>query len=99
MYFQDDGDRSSRYAPLSANSGFYFVRNNEKTRYLFTSLLYAGDIIERAHSHQQALIQMMNEHSSYFGLRVKVLDRDTLNFPGGWQYHRRKDLMKKIMKE
>ena len=101
MYFQDDGARSTRFGPLSANSGFYFVRNNKKTRYLFTSLLYAGDIIIETDSHQHALVQLLNEHSSYFGLRVKVLDRDShgINFPGGWHYHRKKDLMKKIMKE
>jgi hypothetical protein len=30
-YFSDDGARSMRYAPFSANSGFYFLRNNDKT--------------------------------------------------------------------
>jgi len=99
MYFQDDGSRSSRYAPMSANSGFYYVRNNEKTRYFFTSLLYAGDLIIKSHSHQQAMIQLMAEHSSLFGLRVKVLNRDMEEFPGGWHYHSRssKDFMKQLM--
>jgi len=100
MYFQDDGAHSTRYAPYSANSGFYFVRNNKRTRYLFTSLLYAGDQILESHSHQQALVQVMNEHSSLFGLRVKVLSRDTDEFPGGWHYHKRnKDFMMKVVKE
>lgn len=31
-YFQDDGAHSLRYAPFSANSGFYYVRNNDRTR-------------------------------------------------------------------
>ena len=26
VYFQDDGSRQERFAPYSANSGFYFVR-------------------------------------------------------------------------
>lgn len=98
MYFQDDGAHSARYAPLSANSGFYYVRNNEKTRYLFTTLLYSGDLIISSHSHQQALVQLLTEHSSLFGLRVKVFHRDTDEFPGGFQYHRRKDFMKKLIK-
>lgn len=68
MYFQDDGAHSTRYAPLSANSGFYYVRNNARTRYLFTSLLYAGDQILQSKSHQEALVQLMNEHTSLFGL-------------------------------
>jgi len=56
-------------------------------RYLFTSLLYSQDIIRRTESHQQALIALLNEHSSLFGLRVKVLNRDDSDFPGGWHYH------------
>ena len=32
VYFQDDGAHSLRYAPFSANSGFYYVRNNDRTR-------------------------------------------------------------------
>ena len=98
MYFQDDGARTTRYSPYSANSGFYYVRNNEKTRYLLTSLLYAGDLIIESKSHQETLIMLLNDHASSFGLRVKVLNRDMEEFPGGWHYHRRnKDFMKKIV--
>ncbi len=100
MYFQDDGAHSTRYAPLSANSGFYYVRNNDRTRYLFTSLLYHGDQILSSHSHQEALVQTMNEHSSLFGLKVKVLSRDMDEFPGGWHYHKHnKSFMMKVVKE
>ena len=99
MYFQDDGAHSARYAPYSANSGFYYVRSNEKTRYLFTSLLYHGDMIVQSTSHQQVLIQLLANHASLFGLKVKVLSRDMEEFPGGWHYHRQKDLMRGIMSE
>ena len=100
MYFQDDGAHSSRYAPYSANSGFYYVRNNDKTKYLFASLLYSGDMIIQSHSHQQALVQIMAEHASLFGLKVKVLSRDMEEFPGGWHYHRKKkDFMKQVVSE
>ena len=73
MFFQDDGARSLRYAPYSANtgqpraislmsdvffsffirwnlmsfclplSGFYYVRNNVKTKFLFRALLFQGE--------------------------------------------------------
>ena len=99
MYFQDDGAHSERYAPYSANSGFYYVRNNEKTKYLFTSLLYHSDTIIQSSSHQQALIQLLADHASLYGLRVKILSRDMDDFPGGWHYHRKKDLLKGIMSE
>ncbi len=99
MYFQDDGAHSNRYAPYSANSGFYYVRNNDKTKYLFTSLLYHNDMILQWNSHQQALVQLLAEQASLFGLKVKVLDRETKDFPGGWHYHshRMKGFMKEIV--
>jgi len=97
IYFQDDGVRSIRYAPYSANSGFYFIRNNNRTRYLFTQLLYAGDLIQSWDSHQQVLAQLLSEHSSLFGLRVKVHERNTPEFPGGFHYHRRKNFMRDIV--
>jgi len=97
VLFQHDGSDSVRYAPYSANSGFYYVRANKRSQYLFTSLLYHSDLIITWDSHQQVLIQLLAEHSSLFGLNVKIFSRDTEYFPGGWQYHSRKDFMKKMM--
>eukprot|EP00591_Stephanopyxis_turris_P009357 CAMPEP_0195515512 /NCGR_PEP_ID=MMETSP0794_2-20130614/6554_1 /TAXON_ID=515487 /ORGANISM="Stephanopyxis turris, Strain CCMP 815" /LENGTH=544 /DNA_ID=CAMNT_0040643943 /DNA_START=219 /DNA_END=1853 /DNA_ORIENTATION=+ len=96
ILFQDDGARSLRYAPYCANSGFYYVRHNPKTRYLFISLLLQSDQIIAHHSHQQILSTMLTEHASLYGLKVKVLD--TMDFPGGVNYHRRKnfDMFKDI---
>ena len=64
IYFQDDGSRGLFYAPYSANTGFYYIRNNDKTRYFFNSLLLAGDLIVSTHSHQIALVSLLNEHAS-----------------------------------
>jgi len=85
VLFQDDGARSMRYAPYSANSGFYYVRHNPKTQYLFTSLLYHGDMIIGTGSHQQVLASLLTEHNSLFGLTVKVLKGE--DFPGGFHFH------------
>jgi hypothetical protein len=82
VYFQDDGAHSTRYAPYSANSGFYFVRHNDRTQFFLTSILMAGDLVIKTDSHQQALIALLAEHSSLYGLRVKVLSRDLEEFPG-----------------
>jgi len=87
LMFQDDGGHSVRYAPYSANSGFYYVRHNDRSEYLFHALLLSGDLILSTNSHQQALIATMNEHVSLFGLRVKVFSRDSPEFPGGYQFH------------
>jgi hypothetical protein len=51
-YFQNDGARSQRYSPFSANTGFYFLRSNPKTRYLMYDLLGSYNLISQWHSHQ-----------------------------------------------
>mmetsp|Transcript_27231 Transcript_27231/g.58510 ORF Transcript_27231/g.58510 Transcript_27231/m.58510 type:complete len:643 (+) Transcript_27231:274-2202(+) len=98
VIFQHDGSKSVRYAPYSANSGFYYVRANKRSQYLFTSLLYHSDLIITWDSHQQVLIQLLVEHSSLFGLGVKVLGLGTEMFPGGHHYHRNRSFMKKFIK-
>lgn len=98
ILFQHDGSAQPRYSPFSANSGFYYVRANKKTSYLFTSMLYHGDIIRKSKSHQQVLVQLLNEHSSLFGLKVKVFDSvQTGMFPGGYHFHQQWDTMHTIM--
>jgi len=90
IFFQDDGGHSLRYAPYSANSGFYFVRSNDRTRHFLTALLLAGgDMVISTKSHQQALIALLQEHVSLHGLRAKVLSRDMEEFPGGYQYNQK----------
>lgn len=95
LVFQDDGARTVRYAPYFANSGFYFCRNNEKTRYLLTSLVYMGDLIMASGSHQQELAVLLAEHGSLFGLRSKALPGE--NFPSGYHYLQKPDLMHEIV--
>jgi hypothetical protein len=97
VYFQDDGSRQERYAPYSANSGFYFVRSNAKTRHLFKQLLYSSDLISAWRSHQSVLIALLAEHSSVMGLTVKIFSKEMEELPGGLQFHRKKDTMKKIL--
>jgi len=85
--FSRDGATTVRYAPYDANSGFYYIRYNERTKYMLISLLYAGDLIQRLHSHQAALQSILAEHSSLFGLKVKTLTEE--EFPGGHYFHKR----------
>jgi hypothetical protein len=76
--------------------GFYYVRYNEKTLYFFNMLLRHGDYITKVKSHQAGLVAVMNEHVSWKGLRVKTFPRGpNTMFPGGAEYHRYKDAMKK----
>jgi hypothetical protein len=96
ILLQDDGSRSLRYAPYCANSGFYYVRYNDRTRYLFISLLVQGDMIAYKGSHQQFLVSLLADHSSWTGLKVKVLLHN--DYPGGWDYHRgdRRDYLRSV---
>jgi hypothetical protein len=97
VYFQDDGNRQERFAPYAANSGFYFVRSNNRSKFLFRAMLYQGDLVLACRSHQQVLISLLAEINSYAGLTVKVLNRDADDFPSGYHYHMRKDWMRQMV--
>lgn len=97
MYFQDDGAHSFRYAPYSPNTGFYFVKAVDRTRYFFNCFIKLSDLIQQSGSHQSALTAVLNDHVSYRGLKVKILSRDDDEFPGGFHFHRRKPFMKQLI--
>lgn len=86
IYFQDDGARTHRFAPYSPNTGFYFVRYNERTEYFMHSLLMAGNVIAQSGSHQNAVAAVLNEHASWRGLHAKTLNCNMEEFPGGFHY-------------
>eukprot|EP00540_Astrosyne_radiata_P020584 CAMPEP_0116836140 /NCGR_PEP_ID=MMETSP0418-20121206/7928_1 /TAXON_ID=1158023 /ORGANISM="Astrosyne radiata, Strain 13vi08-1A" /LENGTH=337 /DNA_ID=CAMNT_0004465871 /DNA_START=147 /DNA_END=1160 /DNA_ORIENTATION=- len=94
MVFQEDGARSVRYAPFSANSGVYYVKSTPKTRHFMTQLVHNSDLVLSTRSHQQALTALLVEHTSMYGLKVKTLTRDLL--PGGFHFHRDFDYMKRL---
>lgn len=78
--------------------GFYFVRNSPETLFFFGMLLRMGDVIFKMGSHQAALTALLNEHASWKGLRVKVWPKgDGNQFPGGFEFHRRKEFMKQLV--
>ena len=91
-YFSDDGQRGLRYAPLYANSGFYYLISNHATEYFGYSMLTAFDMIHLGGSHQNVftyrLLETMdlgnNKENSC--LVPKLLDIDL--FPTGVKYHR-----------
>lgn len=97
MIFQDDGARTLFFAPYSANTGFYFVRNNKGTKHFFNQLLLSGDSIFEAGSHQNVLISLLAEHASLYNLRIKTWNRMAEEFPGGYSFHMRKDFMKQLI--
>lgn len=96
MVFMDDGARTPRYTPFFVNSGFYYVKQNPRTVYMFESFLKAAPgAIGQTHSHQSVLIKHIAEAHHLFNLAIDVLD-NTL-FPSGQAYHENKPLIKKIV--
>jgi hypothetical protein len=97
LFFLDSGNHALYYAPYSANTGFYYVRANARTRHFFNSFLLAGDLILATRSHQVPLVALLQEHASMYGLRVKIFSRSEDDFPGGHAFHRRRPFMLKIL--
>eukprot|EP01032_Pedospumella_encystans_P023021 gene23021-26075_t len=96
ILFMDDGARTPRYTPFFVNSGFYFVKYNERTLYMFEKMMKCGaSEIGQTHSHQSVLIRHIAESHHLFGLKVYVLD--TKLFPSGQTYHENKNQVKKII--
>jgi hypothetical protein len=93
-YFQDDGARSARYSPFSANTGFYYLRSNPRTRIFMHDVFQSYNLISQWRSHQHALCMILIEHHSRFGLKVKILEQHP--FAIGQLYHRQKPFMREI---
>lgn len=82
VFFMDDGARTPRYTPFFVNSGFYYVRHNERTVYLFEKLMKAAaSEIGQTHSHQSVLIRHIAESVHLFSVKIFVLNM--LQFPSG----------------
>ena len=94
--FMDDGAKSPRFAPYFSNSGFYYVKRNERTRYLMEKMLKSICEIAFTHSHQATLMRHMVEshHVVPEGLRVLVLDLK--DFPSGFMFHHNKDYIESL---
>jgi lipopolysaccharide biosynthesis glycosyltransferase len=84
MLVQDDGGRTPNYAPYYANSGFYFAKSNEKTKYFFHQLLYNGDKMHDWSSDQAVFNALLPEVVNLAGMSVKTLASD--DFAGGRMY-------------
>jgi Nucleotide-diphospho-sugar transferase len=98
IYFQEDGARTLMFAPYDANSGFYFVRNNERTRHYLTSVLMSADFTLSTFNDQIVFGVVLSEHAVLHGLRVKILPRFDMQFPGGKNFHDRTNAGKSRMK-
>ena len=84
-----------RYNPYFANSGFYYLRANDRTQHLMYRMLQSFDAILTFRSHQHVLDQQLIEHTARFGLSVAVLPKDA--FPQGQVFHHNKAQMQQYV--
>jgi hypothetical protein len=64
-FFSDDGQRGLRYAPFYANSGFYFLKSNQRTVYFSWLVLCAYDSIKSGKWHVAFCSVNEPHHSAY----------------------------------
>jgi hypothetical protein len=93
-FFSDDGQRSLRYAPFYANSGFYYLLATKRSVYFAWSVMTSMDAVQVLGSHQNVLTARLVEEFSITAQHIKLLD--LVDFPGGIMYHHDYEYMKRL---
>lgn len=93
-YLSDDGQRSLRYTPFFANSGFYYLVANDKTVNFAWGIVTAFDLLHRTGSHQNVFTIRLIESLDLGNLRPKLLS--LREFPAGVKFHHDKPYMRAI---
>eukprot|EP01065_Artemidia_motanka_P022481 TRINITY_DN2669_c1_g1_i1.p1 TRINITY_DN2669_c1_g1~~TRINITY_DN2669_c1_g1_i1.p1 ORF type:complete len:558 (+),score=61.05 TRINITY_DN2669_c1_g1_i1:101-1774(+) len=93
--WMDDSARSERFGPYYANSGFYFVRDNDRGLQFAQELVFHTDQIITSGSHQAVAASMLADGRSRYALRVGILDPD--QFASGAYFHYRIDWMRSAL--
>jgi hypothetical protein len=90
----DDGQRSLRYTPFFANSGFYYLRSNPEMINFAWSVMTSFPMIQRLGSQQNMYTMRLLESMTNFGIRSLFLN--ITDFPNGYLYHHGKGYMDKF---
>jgi hypothetical protein len=93
-YLSDDGQRSLRYTPFFANSGFYYLVANPRTEYFAWTVLTAFDLLHITGSHQNIFTIRLIETLDIAGLRPKLLS--LREFPSGVKFNHDKPCMQAV---
>jgi hypothetical protein len=84
-FFSDDGQRSLRYAPFYANSGFYYLLASERSVHFTWEIMISFDFVQLLGSHQNVFTNKLIEGLALGAHNSKVLSLE--EFPTGIQYH------------
>ena len=93
-YLSDDGQRSLRYTPFFANSGFYYLVSNVRTVYFTWTILSAFDLLHITGSHQNIFTIKLIEALDIANIKPKLLS--LREFPSGVKYNHDKPYMRAI---
>eukprot|EP01039_Chlorochromonas_danica_P009418 gene9418-10405_t len=94
VFLSDDGQRSLRYAPFYANSGFYYLRSNDKTIFFTWSIMTAFDLLHITGSHQNVYTIKLLEALDFYYLQTYFLSMD--DFPSGVKFSHDRPFMRAI---
>lgn len=93
-YLSDDGQRSLRYTPFFANSGFYYLVANPRTEYFAWTIMTAFDLLHITGSHQNIFTIRLIESLDLANIRPKLLS--LREFPSGVKFNHDKPYMRAI---
>ena len=93
-FFSDDAQRSLRYSPFYANSGFYYLRSSPRTEYFAWSIMTIYDAVQALGSHQNVLTTRLVEGLALAAERTVILPLNA--FPGGVHYHHDHAYMRRL---
>lgn len=87
--------RTPRFTPFYFNSGFYFVRQTEKSGYLMERMLKTIAEIAETHSHQSTLTKYFSEVIDFTDIHFHLLENK--DYPSGYQFHHEKDYIQQLL--
>lgn len=93
-FFSDDGQRSLRYTPFFANSGFYYMISSPRSVYLSWAIMLSFDNVQLLGSHQNVLTTRLVEGLSWGHGQIQLLPIE--EFSTGYLFHHDHDYMNKF---
>ena len=93
-FFSDDGQRSLRYSPYFANSGFYYLIASERSEWFAYSIMTAFDAIQVLGSHQNTFTSRLVEGLALGHRHAVLMPMEA--FPTGIMYHHDRGYMKRL---
>lgn len=87
--------RSIRFTPYYFNSGFYYIRDTERSHYFMEGMLKSAAEIAVTRSHQSVMTRHISEASDLYGLSFYLLP--LAEYPSGFVYHHDKGLMNQFI--